>query len=138
MKLPSLVFLQLPAPPARRALAGLLATGYLLGASLEAKDVVFYVSPASNGVWFGNSHQPSPGGKQELVDSLSAAVLAVRSARTKLGPDSQATIFLRGGTYELAAPLVLAPEDSGLTIAAYRREKPTISGGRKITGWRTV
>jgi len=50
---------------------------------------------------------------------------------------------VRGGTYFLSEPLVLGPEDSGteecpVTYAAYRKEKPIISGGRKIADWRQV
>lgn len=104
----------------------------------EAKDVVFYVAPGSNGVWFGTSPNLPPGGKEGTAGSLQAVVEAARAARRGLGPDAPATIFLRGGTYELTAPLVLRPEDSGLTVAAYRQENPIISGGRRITGWRTV
>ena len=128
----------LPARLALRALAILLLAGCLPGMSLEAEDVVFYVVPGSNGVWFGRSPNLSAGGKQGIAGSLQAAVEAVSAARRGLGPDAQATVFLRGGAYELAAPLVLMPEDSGLTVAAYRTEKPTISGGRRITGWRSV
>jgi parallel beta-helix repeat protein len=120
------------------AFASLLIAGCLPGTSVHAKDVVFYVAPCSNGVWFGRSPNLSAGGKEGTAGSLQAVIEAVRAARRGLGPDAQATIFLRGGTYELAAPLVLTPEDSGLTVAAYRAEKPTISGGRRITGWRSV
>ena len=116
----------------------LLLAACLSGPGLAAKDVVFYVVPASNGVWFGASPSLSPGGKGATAGSLPDVVQAARAARQALGPDSHATIFLRGGTYELSAPLVLTPEDSGLSLAAYAREKPIISGGRRITGWRPV
>jgi len=48
--------------------------------------------------------------------------------------------MVRGGTYRLAQPFVLKPEDSGtqecpITYAAYPGEKPVLSGGRTITGW---
>jgi len=123
-------FNQLPMLAARRVVTGLVIAGYLFSISVEAKEVVFYAAPATNGVWFGSSPRPfTDGGK---VGGLPAVIEAARAARSKLGPDSQATIYLRGGTYESSAPLVLTPEDSGLTIAAYRKEKPVISGGRKI------
>jgi parallel beta-helix repeat protein len=106
--------------------------------SLAAKEAVFYVVPGSNGVWFGASLSLSPGGRGATAGSLPDVIAAARAARQGLSPDSRATIFLRGGTYELSAPLVLKPEDSGLTLAAYRSEKPVISGGRQITGWKPV
>lgn len=131
-----LAFIHPPGRAALRAVAGLLIAGWLLVMHVEAKEVVFYAAPATNGVWFASSPRPfADGGK---VGGLPAAIEAARVARSKLGPDSRATIFLCGGTYELSAPLVLTPEDTGLTLAAYRNEKPVISGGRKITGWRTV
>lgn len=120
------------------ALASLLFAGCLPGTSVQAKDVVFYVAPGSNGVWFGSSPNLSASGKEGTAGSLPGVIEVVRAARRGLGPEAQATIFLRGGTYELAAPLVLTPEDSGLTVAAYRAEKPVMSGGRRITGWRSV
>ncbi len=58
---------------------------------------------------------------------------AIAQARTAPKP---ATIELRGGMYFLDKPIVLGPQDSGLTLAAYRDEKPVLSGGRRITGWR--
>ena len=115
-----------------------LLAGGLPGPGVAAAEVDFYVVPGSNGVWFGKSATLSAGGKGATAGSLPDVVEAARAARKGLGPDAPATIYLRGGTYELAAPLVLTPEDSGLTVAAYGREKPVISGGRRITGWRTV
>ena len=52
-----------------------------------------------------------------------------------------ATVYLLGGRYEIAEPLVFIPEDSGaesvpVVWAAYKSEKPVVSGGRRITGWK--
>jgi len=49
--------------------------------------------------------------------------------------------MLRGGRYFLDQTLVLGPEDSGakghpVVYTAYPGERPVISGGRRITGWR--
>jgi len=68
---------------------------------------------------------------QELRKALdSATQLRMRTGKP-------VTICLRDGTYFLNAPLVLRPEHSGLTFAAYRsNEHPVLSGGRRITGWR--
>jgi hypothetical protein len=74
--------------------------------------------------------QVSPDGEV----SLPAAIQAAR----KRAAGESCTIWLRGGTYELAAPLVLEPQDSGLVIAAFKNEKPVLSGGRRIPGWKEI
>lgn len=65
---------------------------------------------------------------------LSAAIAKARNRPAgELG-----TIWLRGGTYELAEPLLLGADDSGLLIAAYKNEKPVLSGGRRVSGWKAI
>ncbi|MCU0785167.1 MAG: right-handed parallel beta-helix repeat-containing protein [Verrucomicrobia bacterium] len=54
------------------------------------------------------------------------------------GKNASVTIWVRGGTYFLATPLALKPEDSNLKLAAYPKERPVISGGRRILGWKEV
>ncbi len=63
-------------------------------------------------------------------DSLEDAIARARTAPKPV------TVELRGGMHFLEKPVVLGPEDSGLTLAAYPNEKPILSGGRRITGWR--
>ena len=58
---------------------------------------------------------------------------AITSARTAPKP---VAIELRGGVHFLDKPIVLGPQDSGLTLAACGDEEPVLSGGRRITGWR--
>lgn len=77
--------------------------------------------------------------------TLERARDAVRDLKQREGGTlhEPVTILIHGGTYRLARPLVLTPEDSGtaecpVTYAAYRNEKPVISGGRLITGWKQV
>ena len=60
---------------------------------------------------------------------------AIADARKRAAGEA-CTIWLRGGTYELGEPAVLTPEDSGITIAAYKGEKPVLSGGQRIAGWK--
>jgi hypothetical protein len=54
------------------------------------------------------------------------------------------SILLRTGVYTLTEPLMLRTEDSGagstqlFTIAAFPGEKPVISGGHRITGWKSI
>ena len=72
----------------------------------------------------GETLSVSPG------DSLEQAIVRARAAPKPV------TIELRGGMYFLDKPIVLGPQDAGLTLAAYRNERPVLSGGRRITGWR--
>jgi len=54
------------------------------------------------------------------------------------------TIFVHGGIHQLAGPMVFRPEDSGVsadkpfTIAAFGKEKPVLSGGVRLTGWKQI
>ena len=52
-------------------------------------------------------------------------------------------IWFHGGTYALAEPLVLGPEDSGterfrISWAAWPGEKPVFSGGRRVLGFKAM
>jgi parallel beta-helix repeat protein len=58
---------------------------------------------------------------------------AVDVSRVTPGPKR---IIVREGTYYLPEPIALTPADSGLSIVAYPNERPVISGGRPIEGWR--
>jgi parallel beta-helix repeat protein len=79
----------------------------------------------------------SPGGP---LKSLAEARDAVRALR-RAGNRTPITVVVHGGTYFMAAPLVLTPEDSGspeapVVYAAAPGERPIFSGGRRIEGWR--
>lgn len=70
------------------------------------------------------------------------SLTAARDRARGLAPGMQADILisLRGGRYQLDAPLVLGPEDSGqngysIVYRAYPGEKPVLSGGTSIDGW---
>jgi hypothetical protein len=45
------------------------------------------------------------------------------------------TVWLRGGIYEMEHPLVLRPENSGVSFKACKGETPVLSGAQKIRGW---
>jgi beta-glucuronidase len=52
-------------------------------------------------------------------------------------------VYLRGGTYNLSAPVAFTSQDSGssqfpITYQGYANEIPIISGGKVITGWTTT
>jgi hypothetical protein len=99
------------------------------------RALTFYVATNGNDGWTGRFPGPTRGDGPFLT--VSRAVQAAREAGQRTPADSghACQIFVRQGTYFLSEPLVLTPDDSGLHIAAYRHEKPSLSGGRKITGW---
>ena len=71
----------------------------------------------------------NPGTLKRPFKTLPRALQAIRG--------NPGSVYLRGGTYYLSAPLVFTPAHSGtqanpVTILAYRDEKPVISGGIKL------
>ena len=106
----------------------------------SAQAITWYVAPNGNDRWSGRRAQIAPDKQDGPLASLAAALERARRAP----PNEPRTILLRDGVYELAAPVTLGPEDSGsdaqhpLTIAAYPDEKPLLSGGRRIAGWRPI
>jgi hypothetical protein len=103
--------------------------------------VTFYVSPQGNDAWSGRKEQPTPDGQDGPFRTLVRARDAVRQLRSENRLKGAALVLLRGGRYELAEPLVLSPADSGRAdsptrFAAYPGEKPILSGGRLVTGWK--
>ena len=98
-----------------------------------APAVTFFVSPAGN--------DANPGAKTKPFATIERARQAVRALKEKGLPAGGVSVLLRGGTYFLNEPFVLGPEDSGtatspITYEAYPDEKPVISGGRPVTGWK--
>jgi len=92
-----------------------------------------HVSPTGNDASSGTAARP--------VRTLQRAVTLARSQETTANGD--VTIELAGGTYRLARPLELTPEDSGrnghnLIFRAMPGERPVLSGGVRITGWKKI
>ncbi len=97
-----------------------------------AAEVVIHVAPTGDDAGDGSRAKP--------VGSLIGARDVVRRFRAagKAGP---VRVVVADGTYRLAEPLVLMPEDGGSAGAPVRYEaapgaKPVFSGGRAITGFR--
>ncbi len=91
-----------------------------------------YVAPDGNDAWSGRLPEPD----SARTDGPFATVARARDEARALKEKDAVTILIRGGVYFLAQPLVLEPQDSGLVIAAYPSERPVLSGGRRVTGWR--
>ena len=113
--------------------------GKLAGAPPRAD---FFVAPDGNDEWSGRLPAPNRARSDGPFATVRRAVRAVRELRRP--PEWQprhVTVLLRGGVYRLDEPLVLTPEDSGsasapVTYAAYPGEKPVLSGGKRVAGWR--
>lgn len=101
----------------------------------------FYVAPNGNDTWSGTLATPNRQRSDGPFATPARARDAVRDARAKDAASRPYTVLLRGGVYYLSEPLAFGPEDAGqekapVTFAAYPGEKPVLSAGRQITGWR--
>ncbi len=120
------------------ALAVMLCS-VLIGAPTLAQagaDTLF-VSPDGNDAWSGRLPEATANG----TDGPLATLVAARNAVRELPKDRTVTVILRGGTYALTETLVFSPEDSGseghpVVYCAFPGERPTVTGGRSIEGWR--
>jgi hypothetical protein len=84
----------------------------------------------------------SPTGNDAAAGTSAAPLATLAAARDKADQlkvnNTSVTVYLRGGTYYLSAPVVFGPANSGTATApvvytAYSGEKPIISGGIKVT-----
>jgi hypothetical protein len=108
----------------------------------KAEPFTIYVSPLGNDSWSGRLASSTANEDDGPFASLSHAMQTARKARQAGVGEDGITIILRGGNYFLSEPLVLTPEDSGVstkapfTIEAYQDEKPVLHSGQLITGWK--
>jgi len=112
--------------------------------ALAVSSAQFYVSPHGHDDWTGRVPAPNAGADDGPFATVGRAQEAVRDLRREQ-PDraEPVVVLLRGGSYELAAPLRFTPADSGTAqsptlFAAYPGERPVISGGRRLSGWRVT
>jgi hypothetical protein len=120
------------------SLAPLLFRGFLLlMLGLTTRATVLHVSPAGNDAWSGRLPQPDAARRDGPLSSLKGARDAIR----RLAPLTEpVTVLIADGTYSLAVPLVLEPQDSGTAACPvlYRaadKAQPVFTGGIELTGW---
>ena len=127
-------------------LASVLVTFPVLGETVRAAqpvDADFFVAPGGKDTWSGRLAAPKPDGSDGPLATLAGARDAVRRLKAK-GPLSRPIdVLLRGGTYRISEPVVFSADDSGtgeapITYAAYPGERPVISGGEPIGGWKKL
>ena len=104
----------------------------LLLAASSAPAAEIHVAPGGNDAGPGTAERP--------VATLARARDAARALIAK-GLTAPCEVVVHAGTYRLAEPLVLGPEDGGtadqaVTWRAADGPSPVVSGGRAITGWK--
>lgn len=109
----------------------------LITFSLSAEE--WFVAPDGNDQWSGQQSAPNAAKTDGPFATLVRAQKAVRAARDSA--NGARTVTVRGGRYELSAPLTFSPEDSGtterpVTWRAQEGETPVISGGVQLTGFK--
>jgi parallel beta-helix repeat protein len=108
----------------------------LAAVPVSAAELTLYVSVSGSDAWSGRLPKANDAGTDGPLASLTGARDAVRAWRAK-GPGAElATVQIRGGIYYQEEALVLGPEDSNLTFAAYGDETPEIVGGTMLTGFK--
>ena len=125
-----------PANSRLRRLSPWLLFGLLLPLrSLLAVEL--WVSPEGN--------DRNPGTRERPLASVAVAQRNARELRRVADPGVEhgVRIILRGGVYPLSSPLLFRPEDSGTDasptiLAAAAAERPVLSGGLAVTGWRKL
>jgi len=113
----------------------------LLLAAGSGQALTLYVAPSGKDAWSGKLAAPS----RDQGDGPLATLVGARDALRRLRAAGQLTapvqVVIQPGTYRLAEPLVLEPQDSGtadcpITYTGLPGREPVLSGGRPITGWR--
>jgi len=117
----------------------LVTTGSAAAAAAEP-DADFYVATDGNDSWSGTLAAPNAEKTDGPFATITAARDAVRRAMADK-PGGGLRVLIRGGVYRIDEPITFGPEDSGRegspnTYAAYPGERPVVSGGLPVTGWK--
>ncbi len=101
------------------------------------------MSPDGRDDWSGTLPQPSSAGNDGPLATLTRARDVVRQIRAKADKRTPpgVKVLVRGGKHFLSQPLVLDARDGGteespVVYQAYPGEKPVLSGGRRVGGWK--
>jgi len=87
----------------------------------------------------------APSGKSTNIGTEASPLGSLDQARDKIrtleSRDEPIRVIVADGTYQLAGPLVLSPEDTGTSKSPISYEaadgaSPVFTGGRKIAGWK--
>ena len=98
-------------------------------------QTTIYVAQSGNDNWSG-LHEINKNSDGPLA-TLPAAVDRVRELSKKSGSEKNFRIVLKEGVYQVSKKIEISERDSfRLSIEAFPGEKPIISSGKKITGWK--
>ncbi|MBI3920464.1 MAG: right-handed parallel beta-helix repeat-containing protein, partial [Armatimonadetes bacterium] len=119
----------------------LSTTGGSVARSANSPDLVLYLSPSGNDDWSGRLEKPNKTKTDGPLASLAGARAAIRKLKASGGLQRPVRVIVKDGTYSLAEPFVLEPQDSGteqcpITYAGETGRRPVLSGGRVLKGWR--
>ena len=117
----------------------LLWTAAAVGQDAPKGDL--FVSPSGNDAWGGKLPEPNADNSDGPLATIGAARDAIRRMKTKGAITGPFRVVVRGGTYRVDGPIIFSAQDSGtekapIRYAALPGEKPIISGGRPIGGWK--
>jgi len=121
--------------------AASIVPGSTILAAESSVQADLYVAVDGNDNWSGRLPEPNANRTDGPLASLAAARQAVRRIRADQSDrKTPVVVAVRGGIYRLQAPLQFTPADSGTAASptiyrAYGKERPIISGGRRITNW---
>jgi len=118
-----------------------LAVSPATSIAADRVEADFFVAPGGNDAWSGRLAAPNADRSDGPLATLSGARAAVRRLKADGPVNKPVRVSIRQGTYRVNEPVVFTAEDSGgkdapITYAAYPNEKPVISGGVPITGWK--
>ena len=97
---------------------------------------MFFVATNGNDQWSGRAAEPNKAKTDGPVRTIDEVLGLTRAAPTNSQGQKLRTVYLRAGTYFLEQPVTIQAEDSNLNLTAFPGEKPVLSGGRLISGWR--
>jgi hypothetical protein len=132
--------------PLRLWLPALVAAALVwpAAAGAAARGADLYLSTRGSDGWSGRLAEPNAAHSDGPLATMACAQQRVREIkRAEPGRRRPITVGLRGGTYFLSQPIVFEPADSGSPAApvvyeACGQERPVLSGGVPITGWKIV
>jgi hypothetical protein len=113
---------------------------FLIAFQVSAAPLVLHVATNGQDGWSGKRATPDAAAGDGPLASIERAVERAQAARRA---GDAVTILVHQGTFALSKPVRFGPEHSGtadapFTIAAFEAEKPVVSGGRVIRGWKRV
>jgi hypothetical protein len=109
--------------------------------STSANATTLHVSPNGNDHWSGTLSRVNVARSDGPLASLRGARDAIRKLKVKGPLKEPVRVVVAGGTYEVAAPLIFEPQDSGsaeapISYVAAPGARPTVDGGRRIKNWK--